>query len=527
MWTFHAAKRVFLMAALVWGAFAQAAATVSPDAALDANEARFLLTRSGFAASAHEIHALHGMRRSQAVGWLLDGVGKAAVLAPPDWANDSTPGGPRNQDLSVDERKLRRALEQQRIMALRGWWLQQMLTTSSPLAERMTLFWHSHFATSFQKVQLAQLMYRQNKMLREQALGNFATLLREVSRDPAMLIYLDNANSRKGTPNENFARELMELFTLGEGQYAEQDVKEAARAFTGWSVDRDKGEFMLRPALHDGGDKTVLGRSGKLDGDAVIDILLAQPACAEFIITKLWREFVSPDPDKAEVTRIANRFRESRYDLKLAMHELLLTPAFWDERNRAHLVKSPVEMVVGTLKQFNITTTDAQPFTFAVAQLGQNLFNPPNVKGWPGADAWINSATLLARKSVLERVFRTVETGRASAAPAMNLAATDTMMAAVTDKAASMKEREKIPGQPAPGPEGNIRFANAVTTITFDLDAWLAQFGLAANSAPDLRQRLAIQKSLLAMEPSAPIRADLSGSAYLRTLLMDPVYQLK
>ena len=520
------AKFSILIMSFACGAVGHAA----PTPALDSNEARLLLTRSGFAPAVSELINLNGMTRSAAVERLLDGAGKADVLAAPDWVNEPRPGGPRYQDLSVEERKQRRELEQQRIFALRGWWLQQMMATSSPLTERMTLFWHNHFATSFQKVQVAQLMYRQNVMFREQALGNFATLLREVSRDPAMLIYLDNATSRKGTPNENFARELMELFTLGEGHYSEQDVKEAARAFTGWSVERDTGAFILRPALHDGGDKTVLGRSGKLDGDAVIDILLAQPACAEFIITKLWREFVSPDPDKVEVTRIAQRFRDSGYDLKLAVHELLLTPAFWDEGNRAHLVKSPVEMVVGTLKQFKVTYTDPLPFTFAVAQLGQNLFNPPNVKGWPGADAWINSSTLLARKSVLERVFRSVDAGSVAAPPSMNVAVSavaDNMMVPATDKAAAMKELGKVPGQTALGREGRLRFANATATISFDPDAWLAQYGVATNSVPDLRQRLAIQKSVLAMEPSVPIRADLAGSAYLRTLLMDPVFQLK
>ena len=354
-----AVKFVLLSLVFAGSTMAQAAASAASPAPLDANEARLLLTRSGFAPHERELAAVTGMNRAQAVDQLLAGAAKADVLAAPDWTRDATPTGKRYQDLDVEERRQRRELEQQRVFALRGWWLQQMTVTNSPLTERMTLFWHNHFATSFQKVQVAQLMYRQNTMLREHALGNFATLLREVSRDPAMLIYLDNANSRKGTPNENFARELMELFTLGEGHYSEQDVKDAARAFTGWSVERDTGEFKLRPPLHDNDEKTVLGRSGRLDGDAVIDILLAQPACAEFIVTKLWREFVSPEPDKAEVTRIAQRFRESRYDLKVALRELLLTPAFWDERNRAHLVKSPVEMAVGALKQFNISTTDA------------------------------------------------------------------------------------------------------------------------------------------------------------------------
>ena len=519
-------KFILLSLFLAGGTLAQTAASAAVPAPLDTNEARLLLSRSGFAPNQRELAAVSGMSRAQAVDHLLAGAGKADVLAAPDWAGDATPTGKRYQDLDVEERRARRELEQQRVFALRGWWLQQMMTTHSPLSERMTLFWHNHFATSFQKVQVAQLMYRQNTMLREHALGNFATLLREVSRDPAMLIYLDNANSRKGTPNENFARELMELFTLGEGNYSEQDVKDAARAFTGWSVERDTGEFKLRPALHDNDVKTVLGRSGKLDGDAVIDILLAQPACAEFIVTKLWREFVSPEPDRTEVTRIAQRFRDSRYELKVVLRELLLAPAFWDERNRAHLVKSPVELVVGTLKQFDVNFTDPLPFSFAVAQLGQNLFNPPNVKGWPGADAWINSSSLLARKSVLERVFRTIENGKPGTATAMNEASSGNMMGAPANPL-SMNELGKVPGRAALGREGRIRFANASATINFDPDAWLAQFGVARNGVPDLRQRLAIQKTVLAMEPSTPIRADLGGTAYLRTLLMDPVYQLK
>ena len=492
---------------------------------LDADEARFLLTRVGFSPTANELGSIIGLTRAQAVDKILSGAdAAAAILPPPDWATAAPQPRKRFQDMSVDERKEQRQLEQQQIFALRGWWLQQMRATPSPLTERMTLFWHNHFVSSHQKVQLAQLMYRQNQLFRENALGNFGRLLHAASRDPAMLIYLDNANSRKGAPNENFAREVMELFTLGEGKFSEQDVKEAARAYTGWSVDRETGSFQWRPMLHDGDSKTVLGQSGRFDGDAVLDILLAQPACAEFIIQKLWREFISPEPDRAEVARIAGRFRDSRYELKVALRELFLAPAFWDSANRAHMVKSPVEMLVGTVKLFNITYDDPLPFTFAAAQLGQNLFNPPNVKGWPGADAWINSTTLMARKSVLERVFRTVETGQA--APMMATAAADAM-ATPQKMRANALALAKVPGQAALGRAGQLRFANAVATIGFDSDAWLGQFGVAPETVPDTRQRLAIQRAVLAAEPSSPVRANLSGTAYLRSLMMDPVYQLK
>ena len=179
-------------------------------------------------------------------------------------------------------------------------------------------------------------MYAQNATLRAHALGSFATLLHAASKEPAMLVYLDVAQSRRGQPNENFAREVMELFTLGEGQYTEQDVKEAARAFTGWSVDRESGQYLFRPGLHDPGVKTVLGRTGRFDGDAVLDVVLARPQASEYITAKLWREFVGSEPDAAEVTRIAALFRGHDYDVKVALRALFLADAFWAADQRGH-----------------------------------------------------------------------------------------------------------------------------------------------------------------------------------------------
>ncbi len=251
----------------------------------------------------------------------------------------------------------------------------------------------------------------------------------------------------------------------------------------------------------------------------MLDILLRQPACAEFIVNKLWREFISPKPDAAEVTRIAKRFRDSGYEIKVALRELFLSKSFWDEKNRAILVKSPVEMIVGALKQFEFTYDDPLPFTFAVAQLGQDIFNPPNVKGWPGGDAWINSSTLLARKALLERLFRATETGQPKE---MRAQAISIRMARE-----QMHELGKVKGQGALGREGRVQFAQAAAMISFDPDAWLGQFGANANTAPDVTQRLAIQKAILPLVPTSPVKMDLPGTAYLRTLVMDPVYQLK
>lgn len=383
------------------------ACSISAQAGMGIDEARHLLLRTEFGAAPGRVAEFAGLDRAGAVDRLLAaGVAEAASPAPA-WADDP-PQRPRNRnDLSQEERRRYLREQGQMNLELRAWWLDEMLATASPLTERMTLFWHNHFVSSAQKVRVPQLMYRQNRLLRREALGNFGSLLKSVARDPAMVVYLDSARNRKDAPNENFARELMELFTLGEGGgYTEQDIREAARAFTGWSLDRNTGDFRFYRVLHDSGMKTVLGHSGRLDGDAVLDILLRQPATAEFIVAKLWREFISPAPEPAEVQRLARLFRESGYEIRPLMRAMLLSDAFWAERNRGVLVKSPVEFLLGTLKSFKVSGIDPRLLALALRQMGQDLFAPPNVKGWPGGEHWINANTLLARNQTIERLFR-------------------------------------------------------------------------------------------------------------------------
>jgi uncharacterized protein (DUF1800 family) len=392
--------------------------------------------------------------------------------------------------MDAEERRLFVRGQIERALELKGWWLTEMVATASPLTERMTLFWHNHFTSSVQKVRSPPLMYRQNVLLRRHALGNFGELLHAVSKDPAMLVYLDSATSRRGQPNENFAREVMELFTLGEGRYGEHDIKEAARAFTGWSIDLDSGEFRFRPMLHDYGTKTVLGRAADT-GDEVLDILLAQPATAEFVAAKLWREFVSPQPEPEELRRVAGALRESRYDVRPALRALLLTPAFWAPQNRAALVKSPVDLVVGTLRQFDIGFGDPLPFVFLLSALGQDVLSPPNVKGWPGGEAWINSTTLLARKQFLDRVFRVEETRMVMQRPAMQ------------EKLGAMKP-------------GARRFMQAMAELQFSARDWLGPF----------EGREAMLPLVLLAAPPAGSPSG-SGMDYVRALVADPVYQLK
>lgn len=452
-------------------------------------EARHLLNRTGFDAQLREVDQFARLTRREGVERLLAGVHTEARIPPPAWVKEWT--DPRTvRAMNEDERRAFVRLQIERALELKSWWLAEMLATPSPLTEHMTLFWHNHFTSSLQKVRSPALMYRQNVLLRKHALGNFGELLHAVSRDPAMLVYLDSATNRRGQPNENFARELMELFTLGEGKYAEQDIKEAARAFTGWSIDLDTGEFRFRPRQHDDGVKTVLERTVRT-GDEVLDVLLAQPATAEYVAARLWREFVSPQPQPEELARVAAVFRESGYEMRATLRALLLTPAFWSPQNRAALIKSPSDLVVGTLRQLAISVNDPLPFVFLMRALGQDLLSPPNVKGWPGGEAWINSTTLLARKQFLERLLRVEESRMIMQQPAM---------------------REKVDNLKP----GARRVMQAIADLNFSARDWLAPFEGRESMVP-----LVLLAGAPAGNPSG------GGMDYLRALVADPVYQLK
>jgi uncharacterized protein (DUF1800 family) len=495
---------------------AAAVAGVAPGAALGYDDARHLLNRTGFGATQVEIERFAAMTRDQAVRKLLSDARTTPVTPPPAWTGDTgSLRYPRaGEKASEMEKKMFQQEQIREGLELRGWWVSEMLVTPSPLTERMTLFWHNHFVSSQQKVKLAQLMYRQNVTLRANALGNFGELLHAIARDPAMVIYLDSVQNRKGTPNENFAREVMELFTLGEGNYTEQDIKETARAFTGWSLDRSTGQFVFRRFIHDDGIKTVMGRTGNLDGEQVLDILLAQPQAAEFITRKLWREFVSPDPDEAEIRRIAKRFRDSRYDIKVVLNELLTSDAFYAHENRGTLVKSPIDLVVGTLRQFELRPGEPMPFAVAAAGMGQNLFSPPNVKGWPGQETWINSSTLLARKQFLDRLFRSDEAGAT--------------MPIATPTVPLPRQAIAPAGAPDQDKMRQIRFLRAMdrglTSIQFDSTAWLAQF----KSAPDaVRRTDAVTRLLVATAPQTTPDPHSEPLVLVRGIVLDAAYQLK
>jgi hypothetical protein len=288
---------------------------------------------------------------------------------------------------------------------LRDWWLYCMLQGGHPLREKLTLFWHNHFATSLAKVRGADLMFRQNCLLRTHALGRFGPFLQAISRDGAMLVWLDSNSNVTGKPNENYAREVMELFSLGVGNYTETDIREAARAFTGWHT--DGVGFRFNAALHDDGQKTVLGQTGNWDGTDVVRIILGRPACARFLVGKLYAYLVSEAPPPAALLEpLCESFRAGDYDVAALVRRMLASRLFYSEHAFRRRVKSPVEYVLGAVRAVyrrydegdpNYHPLPQQMLVRRVTAMGQALFAPPNVKGWPGGRAWLNTSTVLER----------------------------------------------------------------------------------------------------------------------------------
>ncbi|MFN0059295.1 MAG: DUF1800 family protein [Planctomycetota bacterium] len=371
----------------------------------DLNELRHLIARTGFGCSEAELTRIRGLTYEEAVDRLLDEIRIAPCIMPPEeiqHAANGTLAGDGKQS-SPEEQRQQRERRREHGEMLKAWWLTELLQTSSPITEHLTLFWHNHFTSSLRKVRLPALMWQQNALFRRHAAGNFAELLRAVCRDPAMLIYLDTQQNNRKQPNENFARELLELFTLGEGHFTESDVKAAARAFTGWRVDRETGEFRIVERQHDGGEKQFLGKTGNFGGDDIVSILLANSRTAEHIVEKFWREFVSDssapsDRPRAEIVRLAGVLRAADYQLRPLLEALFTSAAFRERKNRGVLIQSPIELVVGTLRRHELAIDEPARLLRLCRGLGQDLFDPPNVKGWPGGREWITSSSLLLRQ---------------------------------------------------------------------------------------------------------------------------------
>ncbi|MFP6779267.1 MAG: DUF1800 domain-containing protein [Alphaproteobacteria bacterium] len=276
------------------------------------------------------------------------------------------------------------------------WWADRMINSPRPLEEKMTLFWHNHFANNETKVRDYRKLLLQNKTFRLHATGNFKNLIIAAAKDPAMLYFLDAGQNVKGSPNENFAREIMELFTLGVGNYEEIDIREAARAFTGWNT--NDLEFVVNTNQHDADIKTILNKTGNFSGEDVIDILLTQDAASRFIVTKIYKEFVNDNVNNDIIEDYARILKSNNYELKPLLSAIFLSKDFYSQQNIGSHIKSPVELVISTYRKLGLNNTPGVPdFNQSTTAMGQTLFWPPTVAGWAGGRSWITPALLMER----------------------------------------------------------------------------------------------------------------------------------
>ena len=307
------------------------------------------------------------------------------------------------RNMSKEEKKeFRQALIGETFTQAVAWTNRMANEERSPLLEKMTLFWHGHFPI---RTILPSQAVNYLNTLRKHGLGNFRDLVLAIARDPAMIQYLNNQQNVKGKPNENFARELLELFTIGRGNYTEQDIKEAARAFTGWSSNPLNGKFRFRQRKHDYDSKTFMGKTGNFDGDEIIDIILEKKETAHFITKKIYRFFVNEQVDEIIVRQLANEFYNSNYDIGKLMRRIFTSDFFYEKKNRGNRIKSPVELVAGLKRTLGLKFDDPKATFLIQRALGQKLFNPPNVAGWLGGKAWIDNATLLLRLNIPSILF--------------------------------------------------------------------------------------------------------------------------
>lgn len=387
-------------------------------------EARHLLWRAGFGGTPQQIQALAQIGPERAVEHLVeyDAIPFEPVRSDAFRSDIMRPNTPaerlalaqarRNNDEETvarfrAERQEAQGQDRRQMVQIQEWWLKRMIESPRPLEEKMTLFWHGHFATSYRTVEDSWHMYRQNQFFRDNATGNFADLMYGIIRDPAMLAYLDNNDSRRGRPNENLARELMELFSLGEGNYTEQDIKEGARALTGYTFDDDA--FIFNERNHDGDSKRIFGRTGAFDGDDFVTAILERRECSRFMAAKLHRYFVIAPTGRDEIDRpaaevqrdLANALLRHKYALKPVLKRLFLSEHFYSPALMNEHIKSPAELIVGAVRSLNTPVRSLTVLNDAMNLMGQSLFFPPSVAGWEGGRSWINTSTLFVRQNIL------------------------------------------------------------------------------------------------------------------------------
>ena len=393
------------------------------------DQARHLLWRAGFGGTSEQIKLLADWGPAKSVDYILnfdrvpydkprpDAFDKDIMRPPSPEERRAIQAARNNRDEDTlaqlqAERQRRERLDRDQIREMRKAWLKRMIETPRPLEEKLTLFWHGHFATSYRTIENSYHMYLQNELFRKHALGSYADLMHGLIRDPAMIAYLDNNDSRKNKPNENLAREIMELFSLGIGNYSENDIKQGARALTGYTFEDD--EFRLQKNNHDTGSKTILGATGNWDGDDFVRIILDQPACAKYITRRLYSFFVADVPpderggdkeldpaQRAVLRQFADLLRANRYELKPTLRKLFLSEHFYESRFMNDQIKSPVMLTVGAVRSLKTPVRDLAILNDAMDLMGQRLLFPPSVKGWEGGRSWINTSTYFVRQNTM------------------------------------------------------------------------------------------------------------------------------
>ncbi|GAB2529446.1 DUF1800 domain-containing protein [Spirosoma aerophilum] len=374
-------------------------------------QTRYLFARAAFGATPAELDEASRKPLRKAVRQLFtdskEVVPLRVVEADENETKKQLKGLFRQGQLDRDMLKERIRDNAEKVRDLNLQWLDRMSTGKAALREKMALFWHGHFACRTQG-RNPLFMQQYANTLRQNALGTFGDLLMAVSKEPAMLQFLNNQQNRKNAPNENFAREVMELFTLGRGNYSEHDIKEAARAFTGWQF-TPEGQFVFRPQVHDEGEKTIFGKTGPFIGEDVIAMLLENRQTARFITAKLYRFFVNETEDKKQVDALADQFYKSGYDITDLMETIFTADWFYDTKNIGAHIKSPVELLAGVRHTLGVQFDQPQPQIFVQRTLGQLLFYPPNVAGWPGGKNWIDSSSLLFRMQLPNYILKATE----------------------------------------------------------------------------------------------------------------------
>ncbi len=481
-------------------------------------KAHHLLNRAGFGGTPAQVRSLANLGLNKAVDTFVESLGTGDSPPPPTWDKDfmrpptaderqaEQAARRANDEAALErmqkERQRREQLDREQMREGQTWWLTRMIETGRPLEEKMTLFWHGHFATGYRTIEDSYHMLVQNQLFRSHAVGNFLELVYAIIRDPAMLEYLDNDENRRQRPNENLARELMELFVLGEGNgYTEQDIKEGARALTGLTFVDD--DFVFRDDDHDSAPKTLFGKRGPWNGNDFVKLMLEKPVASEFVCWKLFRFFVNDAPGAPSddgqtfVRGLAKQFRDGGYELRPILRTMFRSEFFYSPNNSAAVIKSPIQLIVQALRSYRTPVRSMPALVSAADLMGQNLFQPPNVKGWDGGRAWINTATLFVRQNLLIYLL----TGRRP--QQYDWPASDEHY----DATHLLDDLTASAGDDPPSADDIARF--------------LLRFSLAAKPHPD---RVEALRRFLADTASAPTNDRLIGALALITAM--PEYQL-